>query len=549
MHIIDEQGRSHEFPAGITIGEILRAPEMGAPGLIVAARLDHVPVSLSTRIHADARIHPITTNTVEGRRIYERSLVLVLFRAFADLFPEGRLRSLHSISKGIYHSTEIGRPLTGEDVERLRRRMGELIAADIPFEDLELPREEALAHFRGLGLSDRSTLLETFPLPMVPMTRLDGMLQIRFLPTVPTTAPLGVFDLVWHAPGLILRFPRTTAPGSLPHYADQQGLFSIFRENRSWADILEVQNCGELNKAILAGRDSELIKLAEGLHEKKIALIADLINNTITRTKFILIAGPSSSGKTTFAKRLAIQLRVNGIRTTPISTDDYFKSREETPRDEEGNYNFEDLEALDLDLFNRHLQAILQGETVEIPNFSFELGHRKDQGKDILVPPGQPVIIEGIHCLNPELTRAIPRENKFLIYVSALTPLNIDDVNRIPTTDNRILRRIVRDSLFRGYSAYETLNRWPSVRKGEDRNIYPFQDQADVMFNSALLYELPVLRNLALAQLKRVPPTVPEFGEAKRLIAYLAAFLEIKQHEIPPTSILREFIGESSFNY
>jgi len=549
MKLINEQGQTFDFPAEICLKEVFSDPRLNSPDYIVAAKLNFNAVSLNTIPSNNDRISPITMRTVEGRRIFQKSLVLLLFKAFHDLFPKKRIRSLHSVSKGIYHDTDLGRPLTGKDIFALKERMTRIIDENIPFLEETIPTKEALDYFRNTHLKDKVDLLETTSQATITTVRFAEILDLRFFPTVPSSGYLKIFDLVLHESGMILRFPRTCDPSTLPDYTTQTGLFRIFSENRSWTEVLEVGNTGELNKVVASGKEGEIIKLAEALHEKKIAWIADEIMKQREKIKFIMISGPSSSGKTSFSKRLAIQLRVNAIKTEQISTDDYFKLRELTPKDEEGNYNFEDLDALDLDLFNEHLQAILQGKTVEIPNFSFELGRKKDHGKLTTIPKEMPVIIEGIHCLNPELTRTIPRENKYFIYVSALTQLNIDDYNRIPTTDNRILRRIVRDSLFRGYSAYETINRWPSVRRGEDKNIFPYQDESDIMFNSALIYELAVLKDLALPLLKKVPQTVPEFSEAARLIQFLSGFNSIPNKEIPPTSLLREFIGNSAFNY
>jgi len=549
MRIITEQGQTFDFSAPITAKEIFADPRLKTPDHLIAARVNFRAVSLNTIPEDNARISPITMRSIEGRRIFQKNLALILFKAFHDLFPGKRIRSLYSVFRGIYHDVEIGRPLSGRDITELKTRMRELIVADLPITEKTMPRAEALAYFKQTNLKDKVDLLKSLSRETVSIICLAGIMDLSFFPAVPSTGYLKIFDLVLHESGMILRFPRTADPDRLPDYTTQSGLFKIFTENRSWADILEVSNAGELNQAIQSGKEGEIIKLAEALHEKKIAWIADEITRNRKNIKFILIAGPSSSGKTTFSKRLAIQLRVNAVKTEQISTDDYFKARELTPSDEEGNYNFEDLDALDLDLFNNHLQSILQGKTVEIPSFSFERGRAKEHGKKITIPAQMPIIIEGIHCLNPELTRTIPRENKYHIYVSALTQLNIDDYNRIPTTDNRILRRIVRDNFFRGYSAYETISRWPSVRRGEDKNIFPYQDEADTMFNSALIYELAVLRDLALPLLRRVPPTVPEYSEARRLINFISAFTSIQKHEIPPTSLLREFIGESSFNY
>jgi uridine kinase len=353
-----------------------------------------------------------------------------------------------------------------------------------------------------------------------------------------------------HDERLILRCPSTLDPSRLPAFEEQSKLFAIHKEDSDWSKILEVTNVGELNRAIRDHSISEIVKVAEALHEKKIAHIADDIAHSKEPIKFILIAGPSTAGKTTFSKRLAVQLRVNGIKTANISTDDYFLPREKTPRLANGDYNFEDITALDIDLFNAHLQDLFHGKPIMMPKFNFTTGiANPDKATRLELPKEMPVIIEGIHCLNCGLTHAIRRESKYLIYVNALTQLNMDDSNRIPTTDNRLLRRIVRDSQFRNYSALETLRRWPVVRAGEEKNIFPFQEQADALFNSAQIYELAVLKNFALPRLLQISSSEPEYGEARRLAVFLTSFLGIDADEIPPTSILREFIGKSSFNY
>jgi len=549
MKITTVTGKKINCASGQTIRELFTDNRFETPEFTIAAKKDFKLVSLSTIIKKNAHITPVTMKTIEGRRIYQKSLDIVLLKAFNDIFPENSIRIQHSISKGVYWTADLGRPLTEKDVISIKEQMRAIIQADLPIEEISMKREDADKHFKELGMSDKSIVFSKNHKEDIYLSKMDGITDLRYFPLVPSTGLLETFDLVFYAPGMILRFPRTGNPDCLPFFSEQIKLFSVFSEDSRWSKILEVTNVGELNAIITQNKISELIKVAEALHEKKIASIADEIKNNIERIKFILIAGPSSSGKTTFSKRLAIQLRVCGIKTESISTDDYFKAREFTPRGEDGDYNFEDLDALDLKLFNEHLTTVFKGDPIEVPKFDFNSGKRKETGTIKKIPKEMPVIIEGIHCLNEELTNSIPRENKYLIYVSALTPLNIDNYNRIPTTDNRILRRIVRDHFFRGYTAYETIHRWPSVRRGEDKNIFPFQEFADVMFNSALIYELAVLRNYAMPLLKKIRRNVPEYSEAQRLINFLSSFHSVDTKEVPPTSILREFVGESSFQY
>jgi uridine kinase len=539
-----------ESEPGKTILEIVREKALTLPPWTVAAHKDNRAISLSTRITEDCTLEPVTMHSIEGRRIYQKSVSLALVKAFYDVFPGKRVQLLHSIAKGIYCRVFIGRLLQPEDIDNLHARMTGIIAGDIPFEEELLSREEALDYFSKNNFMDKLELLRLTNLDMIRITRLGDIREIRYFPPLPSTSWIHAWDIVLHGEGLILRYPETTDPSTLPTFEVQNKLFSILTEDSHWTKILEITNVGELNHTISNRSISEVIKIAEALHEKKIAKIADAIAKRMPAIKFILIAGPSTAGKTTFSKRLAIQLRVNGIKTANISTDDYFLPREETPRLPNGEYNFEDITALDLDLFNRHLEELYAGRPVMVPKFNFTIGRAStEKAVRLELPKEMPVIIEGIHCLNDQLSHAIRRENKYLIYISALTQLNIDDTNRIPTTDNRLVRRIVRDSLFRNYAAIETLRRWPAVRAGEEKNIFPFQEQADIMFNSAQIYELAVLKNFALPQLLQIPHTEPEYGEARRLATFLTSFLGVDTDEIPPTSILREFIGNSSFNY
>jgi uridine kinase len=363
---------------------------------------------------------------------------------------------------------------------------------------------------------------------------------------VPSTGYLKLFDLKFNEPGLVLRFPEKSTPNQLPEYKEQKKLFNIFREFENWGKILELENISHLNDAIKGGRISEVMAVAEGLHEKKIAQIADMISASNNK-KLVLIAGPSSSGKTTFAQRLSVQLRVNGLKPVPISLDDFFKNREDTPKDEFGEYDFETIDSIDIVTFNDVIKRLIEGEEVEMPSFNFHTGDREWKGKKLRITEEQVLVVEGIHGLNERLTQYIPKEQKFKIYISALTHLSIDDHNRIPTSDLRLIRRIVRDFQFRSADALSTIKRWDSVRRGEDTYIYPFQEEADIMFNSSLVYELAVLNQIALPQLEKIDNSVPEYIEAKRLSKFLQYFLNADIDEIPSNSILREFVGKSCF--
>lgn len=538
-----------EVEQGTTIQQIFADPRSKTPPFTVAAKMDYELISLKKTIDKSCRLTPVTMNTIEGRRIYQKSLSMVLLKAFYDTFPGHRIKILHSLAKGVYCKTYLDRPLTDKDTAVLKARMQQLIDEDIPFEEETLSGDEALEYFEKNNLKDKVELLRNINTDPVRISKLRRTRDLWYYPLVYSTGVLRQFDLIQWDPGLLLRLPERHAPDRLPALEEQKQLFAIFCEDTEWSDILEITNVGELNSEIRNNTAGEIIKIAEALHEKKIARIADEITANRDRLKFILIAGPSSSGKTSFSKRLAIQLRVNGVRCESISTDDYFVGRDQTPLHANGEYNFESLGALDVKLLNRHMQMILDEQEIEIPKYCFQTGQRTDKVTIQQIPADKPVIIEGIHCLNPQLTASIPRENKYLIYVSALTQLNIDDFNRIPTTDNRILRRMVRDSLFRGYEAQETLSRWRSVRMGEDQNIFPYQEQADVMFNTALIYELAVLKSYATPLLRQVERNSDQYSEAQRLLNFLNSFLQLEPREVPPTSILREFIGNSAFHY
>ncbi|MDK2784916.1 MAG: uridine kinase [Bacillota bacterium] len=537
-------GEVRDFPYGTTLLAISREYEGHHPSPILAARVNGELRELTHALTEDATLEFLDLGTDDGQRIYIRSLSFLLVRAAEDVLPGAQVSIEHSLGNGLYVEVHGTRPLTEEDVVALERRMRELVEKDLPFKKLRLPLAEAQEIFRRQGQEEKAELLRYRKKDYLNVYELAGRYDYFYGYMAPSTGFLRLFALRFYLPGLILLYPSKESPGALPSYRDQPKLAAIFRESERWGEILGVSDVASLNRLIAGGYGPELIRIAEALHEKKIAQIADQITQNRERIRLVLIAGPSSSGKTTFAQRLYIQLRVNGLRPVTISLDDYFVDREHTPRDENGELDFEALEALDLKLFNRHLVQLIQGEEVEVPVFDFKRGCRTWVGRRLKVEPGQPILIEGIHGLNEKLTASIPKDKKFKVYVSALTQLNVDRHNRIPTTDTRLLRRIVRDSKYRSAQAEETILRWPSVRRGEERNIFPFQEEADALFNSALVYELAVLKRYAEPLLAAVPEKSPAYGQAKILLKFLSYFLSLDaEAEIPRTSILREFIG------
>ena len=430
----------------------------------------------------------------DGQRIYIRGLSFLLIRAAKDILPDSQVYIEHSLGNGLYVGLRGPHLLTEEDILLLKERMCQMVEADLPFTKSQVPLKQAEEIFRAQGQPDKVGLLKYRKKDYLNVYELDGLYDYFFGYMVPSTGFLRQFSLHFYLPGLILLFPNRYRPDTLPAYQDQPKLARIFNEAERWGDILEVGDVASLNRQLAAGKGPELVQIAEALHEKKIAAIADEVTRRHDDVRLVLIAGPSSSGKTTFCQRLYTQLRVNGLRPVTISLDDYFVNRKETPRDSSGEYDFEALAALDLKLFNHQLVKLIQGSEVEVPVFDFQRGRRTWVGKRFKVKPGQPILIEGIHGLNPRLIPAIPKEKQFRIYISALTQLNIDRHNRIPTTDTRLLRRMVRDKKYRSVSPEDTILRWPSVRRGEERNIFPYQEEADVMFNSALVYELGAIK-------------------------------------------------------
>ncbi|QZY53628.1 nucleoside kinase [Crassaminicella profunda] len=546
IKIVINNEKEIEENKGITLKEISKVFKEDKSSIIVGAKMNNRLRELNYEIHEDANIEFVDLSTSDGIRIYQRSLSFVFIRAAMEMLSGCKVTVEHSLSKGLYCEIHYKREITEEDVVKIESRMREIIEEDVPFIKNSVSIEEAKRIFKELGMEAKTELLDFRKSPEINIYSCGWLKDYFYGYMVPSTSYLKLFQLKYYAPGVIIQYPEKYTPNEIPVFEEQKKLSSIFREAEKWGEILGIGYVANLNKAIINKEYPELIRIAEALHEKKVAQIADMI--TEKNKRIILIAGPSSSGKTTFAQRLSIQLKVNGLRPVALSVDDYFVNRELTPRDEKGEYDFEAIEAVDLALFNDHLTRLLKGEKVEIPTFNFHKGLREYRGKFMQIQEDQPIIIEGIHGLNDQLTKDISHDKKFKIYISALTQLNIDDHNRIPTTDTRIIRRIVRDSKYRGHSALTTLKLWNSVRRGEKRNIFPFQEEADVMFNSALFYELAVLKKYAEPLLNEISEEEPQYTEAKRLLKFLHYFASIEEDQVvPQTSIIKEFIGGSCF--
>lgn len=535
-----------EVSDGISLRELSLEYENFYNTKIVAAKVNNDIKELSYKLNEDAIVEFITLKHYDGARIYTRSMCFLLILAVKELYPDKEVLISHSISKGVYCELK-GYILSEAEVEALENKMREIVSQKAPFIKKLMTLDDAKNLFKQTGRSDMAECFENRKKPYVTLYSCKGVEDYFYGYMVPHTGYLDVFRLKHYTPGLIILLPEKTNPSVVPEFVEQKKLFNIFVEYKKWGEILKVRNIGDLNKIIKNNEIDDLIRVAEALHEKKIAQIADMISNSEHKKKIVLISGPSSSGKTTFAKRLSIQLRVNGLKPHIISLDDYFLDREHSPRDENGNYDFEALEAIDIPLFNAHMHSMLRNEEIEIPIFNFTKGAREKKGRPLKITDEHVLIIEGIHGLNNKLTESISNKSKFKIYVSALTSMNIDEHNLIPSTDTRFIRRIVRDHQFRGSNALNTIKMWPSVRRGEIQNIFPFQEEADVMFNSSLIYELSALKSFAEPLLAQVDRNNAEYSEAKRLLEFLNYFSSIKCKEIPANSIIREFIGKSCF--
>ena len=544
--------KSKSFPIGISLLDVYSSFNLDMPYGPVSARVNNKVESLNFRIYNNKDVEFLDITSSSGMRTYIRSLCFVLCKAVEDLYPSGSIALEHPVSKGFYCQLKLDRSIGLDDVQRIKQRMKEIIADNLPFERFEKHTIEVVELFRQKGMDDKVHLLETSGNLYSYYYTLGNTIDYYYGSLLPSTGYIHLFDLVKYYDGLLLQVPNRQNPQKLEEIVKQEKMLEVFKEHRRWNQILGVSTVGDFNKACIAGHATELINVSEALQEKRISQIADEIFNRGQKgcpVKLILISGPSSSGKTTFSKRLSVQLMANGLRPYPVSLDDYFVNRVDTPKDENGNYDYESLYALDLDFFNQQLKALLNGEEVELPRFNFSTGIREMSGRRLKLDENMILILEGIHALNPELTPHIPAENKFKIYVSALTTILLDNHNYIPTTDNRLLRRIIRDFKYRGYSAEDTISRWPSVRAGEDKWIFPYQENADVMFNSALLFELAIIKDYAEPILRKVPNNRPEYSEAYRLRKFLEFFVPLQDKELPPTSLLREFLGGSSFRY
>ncbi len=548
IEIICENNKTRKYyELGTSLHEIIVDQNIYLKYPILGAKVNNDVEELSYQIFKPKVVKFFDISDVDGARMYVRSLWFVLMKAVKDLYPDAILKIEHSVSKGFYCEIE-NSDNTSEIVEAIRHRMQQIVEEDIPFVRKDILVSEAMQLFEENNYFHKVKLFQTCPELYTSVYHLGNLVDYFYGYLVPSTGFLTVFDLVTYQEGMLLRIPKRSNPTELEDVIEQPKLFEIFREYKRWSKILGVETIGSINEAVLNKQAGELIKISEALHEKKVGKIADEIKNR-EKVRLILISGPSSSGKTTFCKRLAVQMKAAGLKPFQISLDNYFVDREHTPKDEHGEYDFESLDALDVKLFNENLLDLLTGNEVSLPKFSFTSGTRFYTGEKLQISQETILLIEGIHALNPNLTLMIPNELKFKIYVSALTQIGIDGHNRIPTTDNRLLRRIIRDHQYRGYSALNTLQRWPSVRRGEEKYIFPFQEEADVMFNSALLFELGVLKSYAEPLLHSVPQFQPEYSEAMRLLKFLSYFQPISDKELPPTSILREFLSGSTFDY
>ncbi|MEY8367450.1 nucleoside kinase [Anaerovoracaceae bacterium 42-11] len=536
-----------EVQKGTTIEEIYKEYEGDLPYKMIAAKVDYKFEDLTYVLDRDCRVELLDMRTQAANLIYQYSLSLIYLKAVSDCLGNVRVEIQNSLNKGIYTEIKTAEPVTEAQVAAVEKRMKEIVAEDMPFVKEVVSREEAMEIFGKDGRKDKQKIMNaSLDLKDVKFYSLGGVRDFFYGLMAPSAGYIEHFELMKYRRGVLLRFPHPANPNEIPPYVDETKLYQAFGEQTKWDKLLGVNYVADLNEKIESGEYRELIQLSEALHEKKIAEIADMIKKQNKR--IVLIAGPSSSGKTTFARRLCIQLKVNGLDPIYMGTDDYFVEREETPLDENGEKDYENLQALDIELFNSNMNDLLAGEKVDLPTFNFMTGH-KEYGKRITsIRANQPIVIEGIHALNEELTAYIPKEEKFKIYISPLTQLNIDAHNRIPTTDERMLRRMVRDNLYRGHNAQSTIASWPKVRAGEDKNIFPYSSEADVLFNSYHVYEIAVLKKYAEPLLKEIKPEEAEYADAVRMLKFLRFFKTIEDDSIiVNNSIIREFIGGSIF--
>ncbi len=546
LHIFcRNNGETRDFPKGSSLKEIYDGFGLEMPYGAIAARVNNVTVGLALRLYRHKDVEFIDITTDDGRRMYMRSLTFIFMKAMNEFFPGEIVRFENAVSKGYY--CRMNRPLSNEEVDRVRERMKSIIESDIPFKRVECHTEEAIEVFRRMGRKDKVDLLETYDRLYTSYYELDGYVDSYYNGLVPSTGYINLFEIEKFADGVLLRLPDKDCPTRLEDKVPQEKLQELFEERLNWHQKMGVETIGDFNKGVRAGYGIDLVNVSEVLQERRLSRIADDIMGRGARV--VLIAGPSSSGKTTFSKRLSVQLLACGLKPYAISLDDYFVNRTQTPRKPDGDYDFESIYSIDLPYFNDSLTRILAGEEVQLPYYNFVKGEREFKGNRLLLESNMVLVIEGTHALNPILTEQVADNEKFRIYVSALTSIKLDYHNYISTSDNRLLRRMLRDSKYRGYSAIETIRRWPDVRKGEEEWIFPFQENADVMFNSSLFYELAVFKSQAEPMLRAVPENIKEYSEAQRLLHFLDYIVPLQDDELPPTSVVREFLGGSSFKY
>ena len=540
--------KTEKVAIGSTLSDIFSQFNLPMPYGPICAKVNNKVEGMHYRVYHSKDVEFLDMHSPSASRNYTRTLFFVLCKAVHDLYPKSYVIIDIPVSNGYYVNLQLGHPVEQADVDGIRQRMQEIIDAHMPVKRFEVPAEQAIKMFRDRGDEAKAKLLESAGKLYTTYYEIDDYVDFYYGSLLTNTRNLYLFGLDKYYDGLLLRIPSIDNPGVLPEIIRQDKMFEIFKEHHRWQEILGVRTVGDFNEAVTTGHATDLINISEALQEKKIALIADEIASR-KGVKLVLLAGPSSSGKTTTCKRLSVQLLANGIKPLQISLDDYFVNRDDTPKDVTGEYDYESIYALNLKLINEQFNALFRGEEVELPKYNFQSGKSEKSGKRLKMSNHNVLVVEGIHALNPELTAQIPEQQKFRVYASALTTILLDDHNYIPTTDNRLLRRIVRDNKYRGVTAQETIRRWPSVRSGENKWIFPYQENADAVFNTAMLFELAVLKTQAESLLEQVPETAPEYSEAYRLLKFLKYFKPISNRDIPPTSLLREFLGGSSFKY
>lgn len=540
--------KTQKVEIGSTLFDVFSSFDLKMTHGPVSARVNNKVEGMHYRVYNSKDVEFLDMNSASGSRAYTRTLFFVLCKAVQDIYPNTDVVIDIPVSNGFYVDIRLGRPVVDEDVNILRRRMQEIIDSKMPIRRFTVPTEEAIALFQEKGDVEKVKLLRTSGSIYTTYYKIGEYVDYYYGTLLTNTSQLYLFGLEKYYDGMLLRIPSVSNPDELGEMTRQDKMFDIFKEHHRWQEILGIRTVGDFNQAIDAGHATDIINISEALQEKKLAKIAEEIASR-KGVKLVLLAGPSSSGKTTSCKRLSIQLAVNGLKPLQISLDDYFVDRDKTPKDENGEYDFESIYALNLDLLNEQFNALFRGEEVELPKYDFPSGKSVKSGKKLKLEPNNVLVVEGIHALNPELTAHVPEEQIFRVYASALTTILLDNHNYIPTTDNRLLRRIIRDYKYRGVSAQETIRRWPSVRAGENKWIFPFQENADAMLNTAMLYELSVLKMQAEPLLQQVPENCEEFAEAYRLLKFLKYFKGIPYNNLPPTSLLREFLGGSSFHY